>query len=1150
MAMIPVNSYQGLLDAISSAAAGDTIQITAPEISLNAELPPITKDLNFTSILGSTIRSSGSFRIFTVGSDVSAPTVTFSNLTFTGGVARGAAGTSTNAVGGVGGNGGNAGGGALLVNNGNITLVNMVFQGNRAEGGAGGGGTAGTGGNGGNGLGGALYVRGNSLVRINNTSFERNVAAGGLPGQGSQLGSAGTSQGGAIFVESGTVLAEGRPGYSNNVAAQGPDLAQAPTGSFQELLKPLVGGIVRADGVNDETAALSGTVQYIVDFTQDVTGVDVADFSVVSTGNFTGVVQSVTPIPGNSRQYVVTVAVNPIVGTSGTNGTIRLDLEDNDSILGVGTPPAIVPLGGTGLDNGDFSGQTYTVNRTPPAAVIERKNQAFQLTAQPTVFYTVRFSQIVSNVGADDFQVISNGLTGAQITTVSKINNFTYEVAVSTGSGNGTLNLNLIDNDSIVNTLGVPLGGSGLVNGNVVGPDFIVNKTAPLVAAIERIGNTPTPSATVDFRVSFTQDVSGVDREDFRTAVGGGITGASVLSVTPVDRRTYTVAVNTGSGDGSVGLDLVDDDSIRNDLGVALGGSGNGNGNSIGPVFSVLKSAPLVSSITPASPNPTAAGTVTFSVIFNQDVRNVDRDDFRAFGTGLSNFGIASVSGSGNAYSVVVNTGSGNGSLGLNLIDNDTITNNVNAPLGGRGVGNGNFTGQTFTINKTPPRVVAINRLESSPTNLSTVNYTVTFSEAVRQVDSSDFVLETQGLTGAGIASVTRVNDNFYSVSVNTGRGEGTVRLSLVDNDSIINNLGLPLAGTGAGNGNFRGEAYAIDRTAPVADIIDVAPDPRSAQVDAITLRFNESVRGLDLADLQLTRDGNPVALTNATLTSVDGITWTLGNLQRLTNKRGNYSLLLPASGSGIADFAGNPLANNASDQWTNLVNIEICAPGIRLRGSGGANRLVGTENSDTLLGLAGNDTLIGLDCRDRLDGGEGNDRLLGGEGLDTLLGGNGNDRLEGGLDQDRLNGGAGADRYIYAGPTLAAALQNSLVEAPDRIQGFSAPEGDRFQLDFGGSARSNRPVNLLNAGAVRGSSLVQAARNAVKDSNQAESGAQALRAREAVFFEWRRGTYLLVNDGNARFAADRDLVVNTTGMQFQSGDANRGQLRVADYFA
>lgn len=1149
MAIIPVNSYQGLLDAISSAAAGDTILINAPEISLNAELPPITKDLNFTSSVGSTIRSNGSFRVFTIGSDTVAPNVTFSNLTLTGGVARGAAGAGTNAVGGVGGNGGGAGGGGLLINNGNVTLINTVFQGNRAEGGAGGTSTAGTGGNGGSGLGGAVYVRGNSILRLNNTTFQGNVAAAGTPGQGRTLGSAGASQGGAIFIESGTVLAEGRPGYSNNVAAQGPDMFQVTSGSFQELLKPLVGGMRRADGSNGETAALAGTVQYQVDFTQDVVGVDVADFNVISTGDFIGVVQSVTPTPGSGRQYTVTVGINPIAGTSGTNGTIRLDLEDNDSVTTVGTPPAIVPLGGSGLDNGDFSGETYTVNRTPPAAVIERRDLAFQLTAQPTVFYTVRFSQPVSNVGADDFQVVSNGLVDPQITGVTRLDNFTYDVAVSTGSGNGTLNLNLIDNDSILNSLGVPLGGTGPNNGNVEGPGYTVNKTSPLVAAIERIGNSPTPTATVDFRVSFTQDVSDVGADDFRVAVGGGITGASVISVTPVDRRTYAVVVNTGSGDGSVGLDLVDNDSIRNDLGVALGGSGNGNGDSIGPVFSVIKSAPLVSAIGPASPNPTAAGTVTFSVVFNQDVRNVDRDDFRAFGSGLSNFGIASVSGSGNAYSVVVNTGSGNGQLGLNLIDNDTITNNVNAPLGGRGVGNGNFTGQTYTINKTPPRVVAINRLEASPTNVATVNYTVTFSEAVRQVDSSDFVLETQGLTGSGISSVTRINDNFYSVSVNTGRGEGTVRLSLADNDSIINNLGLPLAGAGAGNGNFRGEAYGIDRTAPVADIIDVAPDPRSAQVDAMTLRFNESVRGLDLADLQLTRDGSAVALTNATLASADGITWTLGNLQRLTNKRGNYSLLLPASGSGIADLAGNPLANNASDQWTNLVNIEICAPGIQLRGSRGANRLQGTENSDTLLGLAGNDTLTGLDCRDRLDGDTGNDRLVGGDGLDTLLGGDGNDRLDGGLDQDTLNGGAGADRYIYAGATQALALENSLAEAPDRIQGFRAEAGDRFQLNFGGNSGRNRPAQLLNAGEVRGSSLQQAARNAARDSNQTASRSRTLRAREAVFFEWQRGTYLMVNDSSQSFSASQDMVVNVTGIQLQSGDANRGELRAANYF-
>ncbi|MCU0527047.1 MAG: hypothetical protein MUF72_19750 [Elainella sp. Prado103] len=1139
---IPVENFAQLRDAINNAANGDIINITASQIVLTEALPVINKDLTFTSTSGATLRSNGNVRVLTVGGG----NVTMRNLTIADGIARGTTGTT-------GGNGAAGQGGGLLINGGNVTLINMTFRNNQAIGGNGGNNPAGVGGNGGDGQGGAIYVRGNSTLRINNTSFEQNKAVAGNRGTGATPGASGKSQGGGLYIEAGSVLAEGSPGFSNNEATQGRDRFELVPNSYQELLKPLVASIRRVDRLTNETAALNGSLQYEVEFTQDVVGVDVGDFIAINNvdSDFSSVVTAVTAVPGSARRYLVDIKIDPIQGTEGLTGTVRLDLRDNDTVNSIGTAPRIVPLGGTGADNGDFSGETYNINRTPPTAVIERKNAAAQLTAQSTVFYTVRFSEAVRNVGVDDFQLVtSSGITNAQITTITKLNDFNYEVAVSTGNGNGTVGLNVIDNDSILNPLDVPLGGVGTGNGNVTGPTFTIDKTSPQVSSIDRLGNSPTGDAVVNFQVAFTQDVGGVSSEDFVVAGSSGIQGASVLTVTPIDRRTYTVAVNTGSGDGSVGLNLVDNDTIRNDLGVALGGSGNGNGNATGPLFSVLKSSPFVTGINLASANPTAAGSVTFTVNFSQDVRGVDREDFRSVGAGLTNFGISSVSGSGKTYSVVVNTGNGSGSLGLNLVDNDSIVNSINRPLGGAGVGNGNFTGQAYTINKTPPRAIAINRLESSPTNAGVVNFTVSFNEAVTRVDASDFALSTQGLTGAGISSVVRVNDTFYAVAVNTGSGEGTLRLSLVDNDSIINGLGLPLGGAGANNGNLQGEAYAIDRTAPIGDMVDVAPDPRRDKVDAITLQFNEAVRGLDVGDLRLTRDGKAVSLDRATIASADGITWILSNLQRLTNKRGNYALTLAPSGSGITDLAGNALTTSLSEQWGNLVNVEVCAPGIRKRGSKGANRLQGTENSDVLLGLAGNDTLLGQDCRDRLEGDEGNDRLIGGAGRDLLLGQAGDDLLNGGLDQDTLNGGAGADRYVYSGINQNAALENSLAEAPDRIKGFRFSQDDRIQLDYDNNLkRSNRPNGLFNAGEVRGGNLVKAAQNAYRDSDQTTDGNQRLDKNAAVFFEWRGATYLSVNDRDRGFSASRDLIVNISGIQLRSGDADAGRLNVNDYF-
>jgi hypothetical protein len=85
----------------------------------------------------------------------------------------------------------------------------------------------------------------------------------------------------------------------------------------------------------------------------------------------------------------------------------------------------------------------------------------------------------------------------------------------------------------------------------------------------------------------------------------------------------------------------------------------------------------------------------------------------------------------------------------------------------------------------------------------------------VNGVNPADFRLAATGLTGANI---TRINgaDSVYIVVVETGDGTGTLRLDVVDNDTIRDGSGLPLGGEGAGNGNFSsGEMYDIEAAPP-----------------------------------------------------------------------------------------------------------------------------------------------------------------------------------------------------------------------------------------------------------------------------------------------------------------------------------------------
>ncbi len=122
----------------------------------------------------------------------------------------------------------------------------------------------------------------------------------------------------------------------------------------------------------------------------------------------------------------------------------------------------------------------------------------------------------------------------------------------------------------------------------------------------------------------------------------------------------------------------------------------------------------------------------------------------------------------------------------------------------------------------------------------------------------------------------------------------------------------------------------AGDATPPTLDLVDVAPDPRNAPVDAIDLVFSEPITGLDRGDLllDLYLDGKGTLLTpDQTLTTSDNRTWTLHGLAPITAAPGLYTLSLAAATSGIRDLAGNLLAKNAAERWT----VDLVAPTVRL---------------------------------------------------------------------------------------------------------------------------------------------------------------------------------------------------------------------------
>jgi len=337
----------------------------------------------------------------------------------------------------------------------------------------------------------------------------------------------------------------------------------------------------------------------------------------------------------------------------------------------------------------------------------------------------------------------------------------------------------------------------------------------PAVVSIVRADANPTGAANVNFTVTFSEPVTGVDNADFGVVIDPSIVGASITGVTAVSGTTYTVGVNTGFGNGTVRLDLVDNDSIVDAVNNPLGGMGAGNGDfNTGDLYTIEKTFPIVAGVLVVGSNLTSADSVNFTVNFSKEVSGVDASDFSLLTQGyITNANITSVNGFGAVYTVTVNTGTNDGILRLDLVDNDSIVDVTANPLGGVGAGNGNYSSGEIYVDKIAPTTFFILRADPNPTNYGEVHFGLSFSEPVSGVDASDFVLTTTGsLTGASILDVSG-SSTQYMVTVAVGDGVGNLRLDLVDNDSITDALGHPLGGAGIGNGNFNtGEMYLVNR--------------------------------------------------------------------------------------------------------------------------------------------------------------------------------------------------------------------------------------------------------------------------------------------------------------------------------------------------
>jgi alpha-tubulin suppressor-like RCC1 family protein len=739
-----------------------------------------------------------------------------------------------------------------------------------------------------------------------------------------------------------------------------------------DTLAPSVASLVRVDA-NPTRAA---TAVFRVTFSETVTGVGVADFS-LSPSLAGASVQSVNSVSGTV--YDITVS------TGSGDGSLGLQLTDDGSIV----DGAANELGGVGTQN-YTTGEQYTVDKTPPST---------------TLGWTLSSPGDGETSGDTTPQLdFSSAEAGGSLTVFSDVSCATSLSTLSSISTSGTFNLTTSGSGtkSFYFRIGDSLGNLSACTST--SRSYVLDQTGPSVSSINRDSAQNTAASSVTFTVTFSESVTGVDTGDF-TITAATLTGTSVTSVTG-SGSTRTVTVSTGTGSGSLRLDLADNNSIVDGFSNPLGGAGTQNYTG-GQSYTLDRTAPAATlgwTLTSPTQGSTSSDTTpTLGYTGAEAGGSVELFSDASCTSSLGSFATASSSGS------VTPTVSGDGSRAFHYKVLDEL-GNASACTN---------TSRSYTLDTTAPGVLSINRVGSTPSNASSLSFTVTFSEDVTGVGSSDFAIDASGVSGASITSVTGANGS-YTVTVSTGTNDGTLGIRLNDDNSIVDAASNPLGGAGTQN-YTAGQTYVMDRTSPPATLGWTLSSPNNGATSNDTtpsLAFTGAEAG---GGVTLYSDGAcTTALVSGSITELGGTSGSinpvinttsgtkafhyrvadaLGNTSVCTNTTQSYTLDTTAPTVTSINRVDATPTNNAYVDFTVTFSETVTGVGsgdfsLNVTGGGSGYSIVSVSGSGTTytvtvdLGTKANGAVYALHLIDDNSIVDGVGNVLGGAGTQNFTGG------------------------------------------------------------------------------------------------------------------------------------------------------------------
>jgi hypothetical protein len=596
-----------------------------------------------------------------------------------------------------------------------------------------------------------------------------------------------------------------------------------PTSGQQDLTGIVTGTAVDANGGALRDAAGNNANLAINAVEPSTAGVDVD--AVVPVVSSVSVPANATYIAGQALDFTVNFNKPMTVDTSGGTPYVTLTLATGGTVdaayvsgsgtsslvfeyvvvpneaapTGVALGSSIVLNGGTIADahgnagdpalNGIAATSGVLVDSIAPAVTSITTNGTVPANASSAT-YTVTFSEAVTGVDASDFALTATGTARGTVSTVTAVSPGVYTATVDGITGDGTLRLDLnASGTGIADLASNPVQGG--FNG---GGTYTFDHTPPAVqgvgvpaAGLYTVGQDLVFTVTYDEAVT----VSGTPRIAI-TLDNGATVYADYLGGSGSTSLTFRYAVAQGDFDSNgiaLGTGRVDlnggrmTDAAGNDAALAL--------TSVGDTSHVLVDGtdPGVVAIASGATGTVVAGSVTYTVSFNEAVTGLGTGAFSLTTTGNATGTIASVTPAGSdgtTYTVTVDGIAGTGTLRLDLNASSGVSDLAGLKVAGY------TAGQVIQVDHVDSTVVSVDvPAAGSYTPGETLTFDVNFSRPVT-VDTSGGV--------PGIA-LTLADGAVVQARYVSGSGSDTLVFSytLVRGDRAPN--GIAVAGSIASNG-------------------------------------------------------------------------------------------------------------------------------------------------------------------------------------------------------------------------------------------------------------------------------------------------------------------------------------------------------------